>query len=264
MKNMILCCLAALTLQGAYAQKLPNKQEGSFKAPANVKIDGKIGEWGDFKAYNTATDLFYTLANDDQNLYLILKAESAVARDKMYSGGVSLFFSNVGNTDKNARCVVTAFAIPKNNMMAIRELMKDTITTDFKAINAAMVAALKTISVKNLNGVKEDVISVYNEYGISIANYLSDRKTYTCEIAIPLKYLKSFINEKGVINYTLQANAASLNNMKVVMNGKEVENAAENARITEMMNRIMQSEKSYRLRETMNDTNVSGEYTLAK
>ncbi|MGY3212786.1 hypothetical protein [Mucilaginibacter sp. HD30] len=264
MKQFILFLLTGVIFINAQAQKLPNKQEVSFKAPANVKIDGKAAEWGDFKAYNSATGLFYTLANDEQNLYLIIQAGNRRAMNKIFAGGISLLLTNTTNADKNARGIITYLALAKSNRFAIVEMLKDTTAMNFKAINGAMAASLKTIGVKNLNDISEDVISVYNDYGIMAASYLTDRETYTCEIAIPLKNLKSFINSKSVINYTLQANAESLNSMKVVVNGKEVDDATANPRVMEMMNKIYQSEDGASLRETMSDTNVSGEYTLAK
>lgn len=264
MKLFILLVLTIAISVNIQAQKLPNKQEASVKAPANVKIDGKPVEWGNFTAYNSATELFYTLANDEQNFYLIIQAGNRRAMHKIFAGGISLFLTNATNADKNARGIITYLAFPKSNRFAIVEMLKDTAAMNFKAINSAMAASLKTIGVKNLNDISEDVISVYNDYGIMAASYLTDRNTYTCEIAIPLKNLKTFINGKSVINYTLQANAESLNSMKVVVNGKEVNNVTADPRVMEMMNKIYQSEDGASLRETMSDTNVSGEYTLAK
>jgi len=72
--------LAALLLTaisiGVYAQKLPNVQLGSVQAPADIKIDGKTTEWHDqFQAYNRATDIYYTLSNNDNHLYSLQSAE---------------------------------------------------------------------------------------------------------------------------------------------------------------------------------------------
>jgi hypothetical protein len=264
MKQIILLFLLTVAFVNAYTQKLPNKQEASLRAPTNVKIDGKTTEWGEFKAYNSATGLFYTLANDEQNLYLILKAGDKQMMSKIFGAGISLFFNSVSNTDKTSRGVISYWKFPKERRFAIDEMMKDTAANDIKAINNAISAALKTVVVKNLDDVKGDSLSVYNEYGIMAAGYLSNANTYTCEIAIPLKHLKSFINNKSALSYTLQANAVSLNSLKVVVNGKVVENAAASPQMMEMLNNINQSDRSGGFREMMNDTNVSGEYTLAK
>jgi len=262
MKQIALLLLLTAAFANVNAQKLANKQEASFKAPTNVKIDGKTTEWGDFKAYNSATGLFYTLANDEKNLYLIIRTVDRRIMDKLFGGGISLFFNSADNNDKKLRGEINYLALSKVNRLAIAAAMKDTVNKDL--INSTMAPALKTIGVKNLNDVGEELISVYNEYGIMAASYLSNMDTYTCEIAIPLKHLKSFVNNKGIISYTLQANAQSLNNLKVVMNGKEVENAAASQQLTDMLSTISQSEKGAAFREMLNDTNVSGEYALAK
>ena len=262
MKQLTLLLLAAMSFATAQSQKLPNKQELSCKAPTRIKIDGKNTEWGDFKAYNSATGLFYTLANDEKNLYLIIRTVDRRIMDKLFGGGISLFFNSADNNDKKLRGEINYLALSKVNRLAIAAAMKDTVNKDL--INSTMAPALKTIGVKNLNDVGEELVSVYNEYGIMAASYLSNMDTYTCEIAIPLKHLKSFVNNKGIISYTLQANAQSLNNLKVVMNGKEVENAAASQQLTDMLSTISQSEKGAAFREMLNDTNVSGEYALAK
>lgn len=262
--KITLTILVVLAFTTAHSQKLPNKQETSVKAPANVKIDGKVTEWGNFKAYNNATGLFYTLANDEQNLYLILKAGDKRIIPKIFGAGISLFFNNINSTNETSRGTVTYWAFPKERRFAIDEMMKDTVANDMNAINKAISAALKTVVVKNLDDVKGDSLSVYNEYGIMAAGFLGNTNTYTCEIAIPLKHLKSFINNKSALSYTLQANAVSLNSLKVVMNGKVVENAAASPQMMEMLNRMNQSDSGGGFREMMNDTNVSGEYTLAK
>jgi hypothetical protein len=44
------------------AQKLPNKQQISLRAPARLKIDGIVNEWGDkLQAYNHSTQIFYAI-----------------------------------------------------------------------------------------------------------------------------------------------------------------------------------------------------------
>lgn len=63
-------------LSVAFAQKLPKVQTTSVWAPPNIKIDGKTTEWNDrFQAHNTGNHVFYTLSNDNKNLYLALRME---------------------------------------------------------------------------------------------------------------------------------------------------------------------------------------------
>ena len=55
MKKILSILFAVITFT-ATAQKLPNVQATSLRAPANIKIDGKATEWNDkFQAYNHST-----------------------------------------------------------------------------------------------------------------------------------------------------------------------------------------------------------------
>ena len=60
MRKIISMCIgivfcAILFVLSANAQKLPNTQETSLRAPANLKVDGKPTEWNNqFQAYNKA------------------------------------------------------------------------------------------------------------------------------------------------------------------------------------------------------------------
>ncbi|MFD0749524.1 hypothetical protein ACFQZS_05175 [Mucilaginibacter calamicampi] len=254
--------VAAITVQ---AQKLPNKQEISLKAPVNIKIDGKATEWGSFKAYNSATGLLYSIANDSQNLYLVTQTKISGIRDKVWSGGISLIFTKTSGTEKNAVSSLTYSAMPKDRQAIITNLMKDT-SADVKEINSAIAGSLKTIAIKNFDGFNEDVISIYNDYGITAAGYMTDKNTYGCEIAIPLKYLKSAVSSKSVIKYTLQANGMSFGTVTVNMNGKEVDGNSVSFQLKELINNSNPTTDPgvIPLKELINDTNVSGEYTLAK
>src|ERR1700679_721966 len=85
----------------ACAQNLPNVQKVSLRVPGNVKIDGKPTEWDNtFRAYNYNTNIFYTMANDDDNLYLVVKATDADIINKIVGGGTVLTISKTGNKDK--------------------------------------------------------------------------------------------------------------------------------------------------------------------
>lgn len=264
MKHFILTLFTLGTALLLQAQKLPAKQEKSLLAPVEVKVDGKLTEWGNLTAYNTTTDLYYTLANDKEYLYLAIKVGSKATRAKVFGAGITLIFANNSKPDKSADGSISFMGFPKDKRFEIDELMKDTIANDLKIVNRAVTSALKIISVKNLDGVNGDAIPVYNEYGIMAASYIGSAGSYTCEIAIPLKHLKSFINLSSSINYTLQSNAQSLNNMKMVVNGKIVEDAATSPQMVGMFNKILQSDNASSLRELMSDTNFSGVYPLAK
>src|SRR4051812_45517244 len=101
MKKLIpLTSLLLLANAGSFAQeaskKLKDVQVNNLFAPSPVKIDGKLKEWTDFQAYNKNTHLFYTIANDDKNLYLVIKTSDMTASAKIVAGGVTLLVNTEG------------------------------------------------------------------------------------------------------------------------------------------------------------------------
>jgi len=105
-KPLTMLAICALMFSGAIAQKLPNVQQKSLRAPANVKVDGKATEWDDsFQAYNHATDVYYSLANDDNKLYLVVQAKDNAIINKIIGGGIELTIQKSGK--KNDKDGVT-------------------------------------------------------------------------------------------------------------------------------------------------------------
>ena len=87
----------------ADAQKLPNVQQISVRTPENIKIDGKPTEWNNkFQAYNHATSLFYTISNDDENLYLTIQANDMETLIKITGAGI-VFNLNAGGKVGNRK-----------------------------------------------------------------------------------------------------------------------------------------------------------------
>ncbi len=87
----ILPVLLLVTALTANAQKLPNVQQVNLRAPADIKIDGKATEWDNkFQAYSNHTEFYYTIANDDKNLYVVIQATDPAIIRRIINGGVTL------------------------------------------------------------------------------------------------------------------------------------------------------------------------------
>jgi hypothetical protein len=82
-------------LSAVKAQEL-KIQQASVRAPDKVKIDGKTDEWGKLfpQAHNPDIRVYYTLANDDKNLYLVLLSQGPYPNKKITLGGMSLIISH--------------------------------------------------------------------------------------------------------------------------------------------------------------------------
>lgn len=171
------------------AQKLPNVQQAGLRVPANVKIDGKTTEWVEFKANNKACEIYYTIANDDENLYLAVQAKETGVIEKIFNSGLQLTVNTAGSKKTEGAPTITfpAHDDPKNKLYI--DLDRKPVDSVKKASSERM-AAIKFIRVANINGTANGAISVYNTEGIKAAVMLDDNLYLNYELSVPLKLLK--------------------------------------------------------------------------
>src|SRR5476649_1812091 len=111
----VIILLATITVN---AQKLPSVQQVSLRAPADMKIDGIATEWDNkFQAYNKATFLFYTIANNDEHLYLTIHATDPTTIIRIITHGITLA---VDNGSKNPAVSITFPLIKTNDLGGVK------------------------------------------------------------------------------------------------------------------------------------------------
>ncbi|WP_448702459.1 hypothetical protein ACFGVR_08915 [Mucilaginibacter sp. AW1-3] len=224
--SIISVCL--LFVIAAKAQKLPNIQQGSVRAPADIKIDGKVTEWDNqFKAYNHATDIFYTLSNDDENLYLTVQATDGAIIRKINSGGVCLTIQPSGkkNDKDGMRVVYPVIIATTQGKMAGRVIMVSSVRRSAtpnneqpseKEADSVMAARNKQFSQRakwiGALGFKDldSLISVYNEDGLKAAGRYDNKGVFTCEIAISLKRIGFSVDKPIKFSYHILLNGVSM------------------------------------------------------
>jgi hypothetical protein len=252
----------------AAAQKLPAVQQTSLRAPVDVKIDGKATEWNNtFQAYNRAVDVFYTIANDDDNLYLIVKASKPRIVEKILHVGVTFFVNNTAiKSDKaynnvvitfpdvsvaDGQYIITTAGIKSSNGMPA--LRSDSVSARadslISAVNKLLTAKANTINLKGIKEIPDSAISVYNEEKIKAAAAFDIRGGYTYELAIPLKYLGLKITDDKKFSYSIKL-LSRLNYMK---------------KGTAMVYRYDKNGDQYDANQDLDSTtDFWGEYTLAR
>lgn len=210
-----MACMA-LFFSHAFAQKLPSVQKASVFAPINIKIDGKANEWNDqFQAYNNATDIFYTLANDNDNLYLVLRTTYHDVIDKIVRGGISIVINHsTAKKDPNA-VSITYPALRDNDMAVVSNMLArkffpkangDTASVvNVDDLNQLIGNKSKQINTTGISTIEDNNISVYNDKGLKAAELFNNKLQYTCEIAIPLKYLS--LPDGQPFSYQIKVNA---------------------------------------------------------
>jgi len=219
--GLLVLCLFLFSCIRVDAQKLPNVQQTSLRAPANIKIDGKAAEWDNqFQAYNKATDVFYTIANDDSKLYLIVKAADMNIVNKIVQAGITFTINSTGDRkDKNGVAITFPAREAKSGLL-IRFVnrpkpSKDTamycMQTDsfMRVSNKKLGDSLKLIRITGVKDIEDNYISVYNDIGIKATALFDDKINYTYELAVPLKYLGLTINNKATFSYQIKLNGVA-------------------------------------------------------
>lgn len=263
MKNTLLI-ITIFSFSSAYPQKLPNVQQASLRAPVNVKIDGNAIEWGGkFQAYNNGTNLFYTLANNDDDLYLIIQTSDRYAFNKIIDRGLilsikspksgksaSVTFPNTIYTKKNER-LSSSFGFGMNTNEKVPE-------EEIASYNKMLRGRHKFIKVDGIEGL-DSMISVYNENGIRAAELFDNNKVYTLEMAVKLKLIGLLIKDKTKISYQLRVNsvdAPKVDNTKMVFVG--------GGEVTPEMKQQALADVTEKYAKLFGGNDFTGEYTLAK
>jgi hypothetical protein len=227
MKIRIICLLMFIAF-AASAQKLPNVQAASVYAPAVVKIDGKATEWNnEFQAYNNATDVFYTIANNDENLYLIVKAVKPRIIEKIMAVGVTLTINPDGkkNTKADENRVITfpVLSVPDGQFILSAAGIKTlnfTVRTSERAsekpattklpdslidvTNKLLTTHSKIINITGIKQISDTSISVYNEYKIKTAAAFDSNGSYIYELLMPIKYLGLSKKDTQKLTYNIK------------------------------------------------------------
>lgn len=207
--------LLMLPAAPATAQKLPAVQKKGIRAPDNVKVDGRLTEWGDkLQAYNNTTQVFYTIANDDEYLYLIVRATDKNAIQKIDMGGITLSVSSSEKKLKDAPAITfpvydkmgSKYFSVDDRPVITKNAERDRMQTDsfVNVKRKQLIEYFKWIGIANIKGISDNVLSIYNEEGIKVAFLLDAGVGFNCEMAIPLKYLE--IGDKGRFYYNINLN----------------------------------------------------------
>jgi hypothetical protein len=204
------------------AQKLPNVQEASVYAPATIKIDAKINDWGNLQAFNKANGLSYTIANDDKTLYFVVKTDDPNIANKIAAGGIDLTINTVGKKTNKDAYIIT---FPMVDATKLRSQMSQFSNmrrggTSGEQMDSAAIAKMRKQAVTNFKEIKltgfkniaDSVISMYNDLGIKAAVTYDDNGALISELAMPLKYM-GLTGSAVELTYNIKLNGLNVNAM---------------------------------------------------
>jgi hypothetical protein len=269
--QLFLVAFLCLSISEAMAQKLPNVQETSLLAPTDVKVDGKAGEWNSqFQAYNKAVELFYTITNDNEKLYVAIQTADLDIANKIICAGMTLTINGSGRMkDKDGMAITFPFL----NKFDFPELIPPVnYTLEPTAMNGQFIQRAKHIRVKGLTGITDSLISIYNPEGIKVAALFDQSKVFNYELSVPLKQLGVTVNESRPLVYNIKLNGNLIDPGKsLAINYNEAFFHTRNALRRDLTSFGVVDDKVYfdgahaaRIESVISPTDFWGEYTLAK
>ncbi|MES2827060.1 MAG: hypothetical protein V4687_02855 [Bacteroidota bacterium] len=207
-----------------FSQKLPKVQQGSMRAPSDIVVDGVDKEWNNtFRAFNAKMNVFYTIANDDANLYLILKIKDRRAIHKALFGGIELMVSDkasfpaVGAVSFTYPSYTSSYSpwdlsfgdFPSNNSDVVK--YKFQVDSFHVAVNKQLSNRIKLIGLKDGRLPLDTAVSIYNSHPVTIKSKFDRELAYFVEFAIP----RASLPETDKIHYKIILSGASANKAKV-------------------------------------------------
>lgn len=217
--NAFILCLMLVCAVAVQAQKLPNKQEMGLRAPANVKIDGKVTEWEPFQAFNHSTEIYYTVSNDDDNLYLAVHVVEPMVIGKVMGGGITMVIQRGDKKDDKDGISINYpvldqtnrqnYILKRKNETPLPDNIAQKAGDSVMALNnSRFMTVAKTIKVKGIAGL-DSLISIYNDDGIKAAGSFNNKKEFVCEMSIALKHLGMSVKDASKFNYHILLNTGS-------------------------------------------------------
>lgn len=208
--RIITCFICLLISSFVFAQKLPSTQQISLSAP-NPKVGKLLAALDNkFQAYNKGNHIYYTIANDDNNLYLVAYTTDKLTIQKIVRWGLALSIDRTKKIGPGSPSV--SFPVPDDdkNFSIVRTIRTEVATK--ASYNKKMANLCKLIGVKNLKGLDGPTISVYNNDGVKALASFNDQLEYTYELSIPLKYLNISAKDKTPFRYDIKLNGGASNN----------------------------------------------------
>lgn len=197
---VFLTSLFLLAVQTTWAQKKAEAIPAKWADQAPV-IDGQLNDWKDsLDQYNNSAKLYYSLSNDNENIYLAIKNNSRENLTAILATGIS-FSANIESNKKNP---------PKITFPIIdRTPGKKRNTTEQpepEEIQKEILSRIKEVRVSGFKEIIDGGISLYNTYGIKAATGFDSKNNLVQEIAIPLSLLGLQSGNTEPVSYSIRIN----------------------------------------------------------
>jgi len=197
MKKPLSYCVSICTIQlvlntVCYAQNKP-AQNQLQPPPSNITIDGDVKEWGDsLRYYNKEKQLNYSLANDQDNLYMAIRVNDRSEQIRILRAGLTLSIDTRG---KKKESFTITFPVGDQSAEGMAETAQDlqggnsnVKQEDRDELMRARLTKLREIRVTGFKDIESETMTTSNTYGFKVAIDYDKDGYLVYEAAIPLKF----------------------------------------------------------------------------
>lgn len=206
-----------------FAQKLPKVQQAGVWAKTHLNYDEKMPKSSTFKAYNPSSRVYYTLANDNDNLFLLLTSDGSISAQKLVHGVTftitpteqtgNVKTKTTGNrtitypTISNTQQTEDLLNIVRVSYISDTALVENKKVDSLSALANIKIAQLfKLIAVEGILEINSKILSIYNNEGIMASIKFNKKMDCIYKLTIPLKYLGISLNDSNSLKYRIKLN----------------------------------------------------------
>ena len=161
--------------------------------PANIVVDGDLKDWGDsLRYYNQDKQLNYSLANDQDNLYMAIRINDHSEQVRVLRAGLTLGIDTRG---KKKESFTMTFPVGDQsaqgmaeNAMDLQGGSNDVKQQDREELSKAKLTKLREIKVTGFKDIESETMTTSNTYGFKVAIDYDKDGNLVYEAAIPLKF----------------------------------------------------------------------------
>lgn len=160
----------------------------------SLKIDGKLGDWGDsLKYFNESTRFSFDIRNDKETLYLAIKSTDPENLTRILARGISFSMNEKSKKDAGPTVI---FPVIDRNIQTIKTAKP--AVPDAKENQKQTVSKLSKFHVKGFSEIIDGAVSISNSYGILTGAAFDSQNNFTVEIAVPFRLLEITPNQEAI------------------------------------------------------------------
>ncbi|WP_188754125.1 hypothetical protein [Pedobacter psychrotolerans] len=178
--------------------------EENIRMNKAFKADGISNEWNEpLNQYNDATKLAFALANDDQNLYIIIESLDPQTTFSILRGGITLNINTEGKKKDGIKLIFPLMDKPP--------IPKDTEGKDKPWPNEGSEihdpnAVNKSIKISGFKNIADGNLPAINQSGITTGMSIHPNRDLIYELSIPLAQLQVSLDFKKPLVYNVKIN----------------------------------------------------------